>query len=61
MKKIFDFIFGKKPDIFDAKGNVVHKLSDERWQGWLARFNKNPEFDWHHHKGTERIVRKPQN
>jgi len=61
MGKLLGFLFGKKPQIFDANGNVVHKLSDERWKGWLARFEKNPEFDWHKHKGTERVVRKAQN
>lgn len=59
MGKILDFLFGKAPKIFDANGNVVHKLPDERWQAWRNRFDKNPELDWHKHKGTERIPRKP--
>lgn len=60
MSKILDFFFGKAPKIFDSKGNVVHKLSDERWKSWRARFDKNPELDWHQHKGTERIPSKPE-
>lgn len=55
LNKVLDFIFGKAPDIFDAKGDVVHKLPPERWQQWNERFKKN-EFDWRKHKGTERKI-----
>lgn len=58
---ILSFLFGKAPQIFDAKGNVVHKLPEDRWKAWRDRFEKNPEFDWHKHRGSERQVRKPQN
>ena len=61
VSKILDILFGKSPDIFDANGNVVHKLSDERWKAWRDRFEKNADFDWRKHRGTERVVRKPQN
>lgn len=61
ISKILDIMFGKRPDIFDANGNVVHKLPDERWKAWRDRFEKNSEYDWHKHRGTERTPRKPQN
>lgn len=57
MGKLLDFIFGKAPDIFDAKGGVLHKLPEERWQKWNDRFKKN-EYNWRDHKGTERKIAK---
>ncbi|MBX3022278.1 MAG: hypothetical protein KF799_11450 [Bdellovibrionales bacterium] len=61
VSKILDILFGKTPDIFDANGNVVHKLPEERWKSWRERFEKNGDFNWRQHRGTERTVRKPQN
>lgn len=58
MGKILGFLFGKSPDIFDAKGEVVHKLPDNYWKAWRERFDHNPDYDWHKHCGTERRVRK---
>lgn len=58
MGKLLDFIFGKSPDIFDSKGNVVHKLPPDKWQAWRDRFEKNPEYDWRAHRGTKRQVQK---
>lgn len=58
LSKVLDFIFGKAPDIFDDKGNVVHKLPSERWQAWRDRFEKSADFDWRKHQGTKREVKK---
>lgn len=58
ISKVLDILFGKSPDIFDEKGNVVHKLPAERWQAWRDRFEKNPEFDWRQHRGTKREIKK---
>lgn len=58
LSKVLQILFGKSPDIFDEKGNVVHKLPPERWQAWRDRFEKNPEYDWRHHQGTKREVKK---
>jgi len=60
MGKLLQFLFGKAPDIFDKKGNVVHKLPEDRWIAWSNRFEKNPDYDWRKHHGTERKVSKPQ-
>lgn len=57
MKKLLTFLFGKSPDIFDANGNVVHKLPDDRWKAWRDRFEKSASYDWRHHKGTERQIK----
>jgi len=58
LQKVLDFLFGKAPDIFDADGNIVHKFPPEKWQQWNDRFQKNPNYDWHHHTGTERRIQK---
>ena len=58
--KLLALIFGSGPDIFDAKGNVVHKLPEERWKAWRDRFNGNPDLDWHRHQGTTRQINTPQ-
>jgi hypothetical protein len=58
MNKLLHFLFGKPADIFDAKGNVVHKLPEERWKAWRQRFEKSADYDWHHHRGTKREVHK---
>ncbi len=58
ISKVLGFLFGKSPDIFDEKGNVVHKFSAEKWQAWRDRFEKNAEFDWRKHQGTKREVKK---
>src|SRR4051812_15107325 len=50
--KLLDFLFGKDPDIFDETGRVRHKLGDEKWKMWEARF-KEPEFNWREHRGFE--------
>lgn len=59
MSKIFDYLFGKTPDIFDPDGNVVHKFPSEKWQKWKDRFQKNEEYDWHQHRGTHPKIKKP--
>ena len=61
LSKILEKIFGKDPDIFDAQGNVMHKLPESRWTAWRARFEKGANYDWRTHVGTERTPRKPRN
>ena len=58
ISKVLDFLFGKAPDIFDANGKVVHKFSPEKWKAWRDRFEKDKNFDWRQHRGTERKVAK---
>ncbi len=58
--KLLDFLFGKSPDIFDAQGNVFHKLPPEKWKAWRDRFEKTGEYNWRHHRGTERKINPPK-
>lgn len=48
---LLGFLFGKDPDIFDEKGQVRHKLPEQKWKAWKDRFAANPEFDWRKHMG----------
>lgn len=50
IKNITDFLFGKSPDIFDAKGNVSHNLPVKTWKAWDRRYH-DEEHNWRHHKG----------
>ena len=52
-KKITDFIGGKEPEIFDDKGNVLHKLPKKQWDDWKNRLIKNSEYNWREHKGSQ--------
>lgn len=60
LNKILGLVFGKDPDIFDAQGNVVHKLPEDLWARWRGRFENNVRYDWKKHVGTERTPRKPK-
>ncbi len=53
LKKVSDFLFGKDPDIFDDKGNVLHKLPKKKWDDWHNRIVKGEDYNWRAHKGTE--------
>jgi hypothetical protein len=67
LKTLGNFLFGKDPDIFDEKGRVRHKFTDEKWQNWNDRLNGNPEYDWRNHVAKERAhgaplaAKKPEN
>ena len=50
--KIMDFLFGKKPNIFDKNKEVRHKLNTFTWQEWKNRYLNDPEYDWKRHEGT---------
>ena len=52
MKKIKDFLFGKKPDIFNKSGEVQHQLKKNSWQEWENRYLEASEYDWNQHSGT---------
>ena len=56
LNKVSDFLFGKDPDIFDDKGNVLHKLPKKKWDDWHNRFVKGEDYNWRTHKGTEAIA-----
>lgn len=53
LKSIGNFLFGKDPDIFDDKGNVLHKLPKKKWDDWNNRIIKGSDYNWREHKGTQ--------
>ncbi len=53
LKKISDFIGGKEPEIFDDKGQVVHKLPKKKWDDWNNRLVQSSEYNWREHKGSQ--------
>lgn len=52
LKNVLDFLFGKDPEIFNAKGEVEHQLPQEKWQAWQDRYLKGDEYNWRNHTGT---------
>lgn len=52
LKSVGNFLFGKDPDIFDDKGNVVHKLPKKKWDAWINRMKTDPQMNWRNHTGT---------
>lgn len=52
MNNILGFMFGKDPDIFDEKGQVMHKLPKKKWDAWQNRTKLDPQFNWRNHAGT---------
>jgi hypothetical protein len=53
LKPVLNFLFGKDPDIFDDKGNVVHRHPKKKWEGWANRIKLDPGYNWRHHTGTQ--------
>ncbi len=49
--KIMDFLFGKKPPIFNKKSEVEHDLSNQSWEKWKNRYLKSAEYNWRQHDG----------
>jgi hypothetical protein len=53
LKPVFDFLFGKDPDIFDENGNVLHKHPKKKWDAWQNKMKLDPSYNWRHHTGTQ--------
>ena len=51
MGSILDFLFGKSPGIFDKDGTVRHKLPNNTWDKWNARYQEGAEYNWKNHTG----------
>lgn len=51
ISKLFDFLFGKKPQIFDKDGSVRHDLGKKKWDAWNARYSQGDEYNWRNHSG----------
>ena len=46
-----NFLFGKKPDIFDEKGEIEHKHQKNMWSEWKKRYTEGQEYNWKKHSG----------
>ena len=51
--KILNFLFGKDPDIFDDRGNVLHHFQKTKWDAWQDRFRKDSNYNFRKHVATE--------
>ena len=51
--KLLNFLFGKKPDIFNKKGLVEQELKKKAWSEWKNRYIEESEYDWQNHSGTK--------
>ena len=52
LKSIAQFLIGKDPDIFDDKGNVLHKHPKRLWDNWQNKYVKSDEHNWRKHACT---------
>ena len=59
--KWLNFLFGKKPDIFNKKGQVEHQLNKDLWEKWQNRFAEGQEYDWTQHSGKEGYIKPHRN
>lgn len=50
MKKIINFLFGKKYPIFNAQGEIEHSRK-EFFKQWKQRYQKDSNKDWRNHSG----------
>ena len=51
LKPILDFLFGKDPEIFDEKGEVIHKHPKKKWDLWQNRYRNDQSYNWRNHSG----------
>ena len=49
--KLIQFLFGKKPDIFNKNGKVEHQRKKNVWKDWKNRYINGKEYDWKKHSG----------
>ena len=50
MKKIMEFLFGKKYPIFNKEGQIEHSRKDS-FQQWKERYLQDPNKNWRNHTG----------
>ncbi len=51
IKPLLNFLFGRKPEIFDNQGQVQHNLPKEKWESWQARYMQGDQYNWKNHTG----------
>jgi hypothetical protein len=60
MGTILDFLFGRRPKIFDQDGTVRHNLPKEKWDQWDNRYQQGAEYNWRNHTGTKATQEAPR-
>ena len=50
MKRIMDFLFGKKPPIFNSKGDIEHQR-EVSFSKWKERYENDVNYNWKNHSG----------
>ena len=50
MKKIMEFLFGKKYPIFNKEGQIEHSRKDSLKE-WKDRYKTDPNKNWRNHTG----------
>ena len=50
MKKIMEFLFGKKYPIFNKEGEIEHPRKDH-FNQWKDRYTADPNKNWRNHAG----------
>ena len=50
MKKIMEFLFGKKYPIFNKEGEIEHSRKDN-FKQWKERYKTDSNKNWRNHKG----------
>ena len=50
MKKLMDFLFGKKYPVFNKEGEIEHSRK-KSFEEWKSRYKNSPERDWRNHSG----------
>ncbi len=53
--KLMDFLFGKKPNIFNKTGKVEHQLKENAWSEWKNRYIQGKEYNWKKHSGMRYV------
>lgn len=50
MKKVMEFLFGKKYPIFNKEGDIEHSRKDS-FKEWQERYKNDSNKNWRNHTG----------
>lgn len=53
LQAVGNFLFGKNPEIFDERGQVLHNHPKKKWESWQNRFKTEQQYNWRNHTGTK--------
>ncbi|MBT4760416.1 MAG: hypothetical protein HOO06_01855 [Bdellovibrionaceae bacterium] len=52
MKKLLEFLLGKKPPIFNKDGAIEHPKNPRQWELWRKRYTSEAGRNWRNHAGV---------